>query len=296
MPIACVKVVGKQNNDVPYSPPLFFSKYFTRGFHFNKGTFFTYSNGKDTLMKRILFLIITILAITMPASALAKSIGLFTAVSGTVEVRSEDVSRQVEAGAIVNVSDVVYTFDNARAEITFHDGNIIRLASNTSLQVTEYEMRGLESSQVISLLMGKLRNIVNVIYGADSTGKKGKYEIHTGIAICGVRGTDFFVYHEDEVSGAIFLKGIGYAYSRDVPGEVVTVTVGQQMTVRSATEAPRVALARPQDIERFKKATQTLVQMGKEGKEIKGSPQKMTSKVSKQKQAGLLFSGPWSVQ
>ena len=64
-------------------------------------------------MKKILSLTLIILAITFTSSASAKSIGIFTAVSGTVEVQGfyDDLSRQVKIGAIVNVSDVVYTFD-----------------------------------------------------------------------------------------------------------------------------------------------------------------------------------------
>ncbi len=64
-------------------------------------------------MKKILSVTVVILVIIISASASAKSIGIFTAISGTVEVQGfyDDLSRQVKIGAIVNVSDVVYTFD-----------------------------------------------------------------------------------------------------------------------------------------------------------------------------------------
>ncbi len=237
-------------------------------------------------MKKILFITVIIMAVATSMSAYAKSVGLFTAVSGTVKVQSfyEEVSRQVKTGDIVNVSDVVYTLDDARAEITFHDGNIIRLASKTRLKVNKYVMKGSESNEVIKLLRGKIRNIVKVIYDTDFRIKKGRYEIHTPVAICGVRGTDFFVYHDQKVSGAVFVEGRGYAYSSDAPGEVVTLAAGQQMTARTAKEAPRVTPARSRDIERFRKATRSRVQKGKEQKETKAPPQKAAAKVSKQKQ------------
>jgi len=93
-------------------------------------------------MKKILSLAIIILTVTINTSSSTKSIGVFTAVSGTVEVKrsQEDVAHLAKEGEKVNVSDVVYTNENARAEITFHDGNIIRLASKTRLKIKEYEL------------------------------------------------------------------------------------------------------------------------------------------------------------
>jgi len=208
-------------------------------------------------MRKILLTIVICLSLISAVPASAKSVGVFTEISGTVEIRSlyEDASRQAKMGENVNVSDAIYAHDNARAEVTFHDGNVIRLASKTRIEVKDYAMRGSESSEVIKLLRGKLRNIVKVVFDTDFQKKKGKYEIHTPIAVCGVRGTDFFAYHEQEVSGAAFVTGRGYAYNRDVPDEVVTLTAGQQMTARTGREAPKVAPARSKDIDKLKKAT-----------------------------------------
>jgi len=126
--------------------------------------------------------------------------------------------------------------------------------------------------------MGKLRNIVNVVYDTEPGTKEGGYEVHTPTAVCGVRGTDFFVYHEDNVSGAIFVEGKGYVYSMDVPGEIVTLTAGQQMTVPSAKEPPRVGPARPEEIEKLKNATRPPGQTGKGRKPAKVPPQRVTGK------------------
>jgi len=230
-------------------------------------------------MKRTLFLAIIILTVTINTFASTKSIGVFTAVSGTVEVQnSHDVTRLAKEGGMVNVLDVVYTHDNARAEILFHDGNIIRLAPKTRLKIKEYELKGSRSSHIINLLMGKLRNIVNVIYDSGQGTKEGGYEVHTPTAVCGVRGTDFFVYYEDNLSGAMFLKGKGYVYSMDVPDEIVTITAGQQMTVPSAKEPPRVGPARPEEIEKLKNATQLPRQAGKVKKPARVPTQKVTGK------------------
>jgi len=243
-------------------------------------------------MRKILLIIIICLSLVVAVSASAKSVGVFTKVSGTVDVRSphEDESRQAKMGENISALDAIYTHDNARAEVTFHDGNIIRLASETRLKIREYTMRGSESSEVINLLKGKLRNIVKVVFQADFQNKKGKYEIHTPIAVCGVRGTDFFAYHEQGVSGAVFVTGKGYSYSSDVPGEVVTMTAGQQMTVRAGREAPKVTPARPKDIERFKKATLSQTKTDRKQKEIKKSQkvkesQKPADKTANQKQS-----------
>ncbi len=153
-------------------------------------------------MKKIQLIIIICLSLVIAVSASAKSVGVFTNVSGTVEVLSlyDDEFRQAKMGEDVAVSDAIYTHDNARAEITFHDGNVIRLASETRIEVREYAMRGSESSEVLNLLEGTIRNIVKVVFDSDFQEKKGKYEIHTPIAVCGVRGTDFFASHEQNAS------------------------------------------------------------------------------------------------
>ena len=250
-------------------------------------TFVYYSNiEEDRTMRKILLVIFICLSLISPASASAESVGVFTEISGTVEIRSliNDEFRQAKIGESVDVSDAIYTHDNARAEITFNDGNLIRLASKTRLKVKEYVISGSDSSEVINLLRGTIRNIVKVVFDPDFQEKKGKYEIHTPIAVCGVRGTDFFVSHEQGVSGAVFVTGKGYSYSSDVPGEVVTMTAGQQMATRSAKEAPQVSPAKAQDIEQFKNATQARAQKGKEQKEIKALPQKAAVKGLEKKQ------------
>jgi len=240
-------------------------------------------------MKKILSLTVVIVLCVAAAPASAQSIGHFTALAGTVEVRSfhEDEARQVKTGGPVFVSDVVRTRDDARAEITFRDGNIVRLASDTRLRVSEYTMQGTKSSQIIRLFRGKIRNIVTVVFERDFLNKKGRYEVHTGIAVCGVRGTDFFAFHEGGVSGAVFVEGRGYAYSSEAPDDVVTLAAGQQMTASAVTEAPQVAPARSEAIEEFKKETQTRTQQGKEVPAKKAVPNVSKQKKERKKESFL---------
>ncbi|MBW2031359.1 MAG: FecR domain-containing protein [Deltaproteobacteria bacterium] len=237
------------------------------------------------MMKKILLSTLTILIITINASGSAKPVGVFTAVSGTVEVQSfhKDYTRRVKEGGTVDISDVVYTYDNAKAEITFNDGNIVRLASKTRLIIKEYAMRGPQSRHVLRLLMGKLRNIVNVVYDRGPGANRSGYEVHTPTAVCGVRGTDFFVYYENKVSGAIFIQGRGFAYSKDVPHEVVVIEAGQEMKVPSAKETPRVSPAMSRDIERFKKETHVPAQKERGKSTLKDPSLKVPAKGPKQK-------------
>jgi len=246
-------------------------------------------NEMDCAMKKILSLTVVIVLCVAAASACAQSIGHFTALTGTVEVRSfhEDEARQAKTGGPVFVSDVVKTVDDARAEITFRDGNIVRLASDTRLRVSEYTMQGPKSSEIIRLFRGKIRNIVTVVFDRNFLNKKGRYEVHTGIAVCGVRGTDFFAFHERGVSGAAFVEGRGYAYSSEAPGDVVTLAAGQQMTARAATEPPQITPARSKDIEQFKKETQTRAQKGKEAPAKKAVPN-VSKQKKEQKKDGFL--------
>ena len=239
-------------------------------------------------MRKTLFAAIIVLLLIIAASASAKSVGLFTATTGSVEVQGilEDEARPARAGDHLNETDIVRTDDSATAEITFHDGNIVLLAPKTYMKIAEYKIKGPESSEIIELLYGKLRNIVETVFGKDFKTKMGRYEVHTPTAICGVRGTDFFVSHERGISHAVFAKGNGYAFSRNVPDEVVTITAGQTMVAKSANKAPSVGRAKAGDIEKLKremprharqdKAKNRVKESKKESKTI-GKPSKDTA-------------------
>jgi len=85
--------------------------------------------------------------------------------------------------------------------------------------------------------------------------KNHKYEVHTPIAVVGVKGTNFFTFHTRMGSGAIFKEGTGYCYARKRPQRVVYIFPGQKVIIPSATAVPIVKPASKREIQRFESQT-----------------------------------------
>jgi hypothetical protein len=181
-----------------------------------------------------------VLALLVPAVAFAAPVGKFTAVEGNVDLTVPGAAaRPVKAGDPVNVGDIVRSKSKSKCELTFGDGNVIRLAENTRIKVTEYLLAQEGRTEKIDLFRGKIRSIVKTAKEASGLSPV-KFEVHTPTAVCGVRGTDFFTYFQNGISGAIFQEGSGYGYSANQPQVVTPIVAGQSMVVTSAATPPEV--------------------------------------------------------
>lgn len=158
-------------------------------------------------------------------------------------------------GDAVNVGDILRTKSGAKLEVTWIDGSIARLSENSRLKVTEFNLGAQKRSTILSLFRGKVQNVVTgttKLFGA----KDGsKYEVHTPTSVCGVRGTTFFTYHENGISGALFTEGQGFMYSKGQPENVKPVAPGVIMVVTSANKPPEAKPAKPGDATKLFNAT-----------------------------------------
>ncbi|MFO0753510.1 MAG: Ig-like domain-containing protein [Thermodesulfovibrionales bacterium] len=101
---------------------------------------------------------------------------------------------------------------------------------------------------------GKLQAVVNKDMAKKVGLKEGnRFEVHTPNAVAGVRGTDFFVYHNRNVTGVLVREGTVYAYNPALPKMVVNVPAGTVTTIlpKNAPQPPR-AVAEA-DIKRFER-------------------------------------------
>jgi len=141
-------------------------------------------------MKRYaLFMIAACLLAIFPIGALAASVGKFTHVEGQVDVLSPgQAARAAKLGDEVSVGETLRTKSQSKAEVTFDDGNILRLAEKTAMEIKEYMVSQDSSSGILSLSRGKIQNIIKAaagrIFGLD---KKNRFEVHTPTAVVGVR-------------------------------------------------------------------------------------------------------------
>ncbi len=189
------------------------------------------------------------LALLIPSSVLAAPIGKISAVQGNVDVTvGSTPAVAAREGMPVNEGDILRAKSKSKAEVTFNDGNQLRLAANTRLKITAYAV-GEKKSNFLNLFRGKMQSMVK------NLGKGSTYEVRTPTAVCGVRGTDFFTFFQNGVSGAIFKEGTGYGYNSNMPNDVKVITAGQAMVISTKDAPPVIKPATAADIEKHLKDT-----------------------------------------
>jgi hypothetical protein len=203
------------------------------------------------MMKKKAFWMTLIVAVLLPFAVLAAQVGTFTAVNGRVDIAGVDkVARLVKVGDPVDEGDVVRTKSNSRAEITFTDDNILRMAERSRVVISEYVSSDESLTAKLTLSRGKVQNIVRKTGRILGRLKKNRFEVHTPTAVVGVRGTNFFTYFQRGISGAAFLEGEGYGYNPNMPDQVEFVTAGQALLIMSADAVPVTKDASDPDMDR----------------------------------------------
>ena len=180
------------------------------------------------------------LVAVFPLSALAVRVGKFTHVEGQVEVLSPgQAARAVKLGDECRLGETLRTKSQSKAEVTFEDGSILRLAEKTAMEVKEFVVSQDGLSGVLSLTRGKIQSLIKAASSKIfRMGRQSRFEVHTPTAVVGVRGTNFFTYYLKGISGAIFQEGTGYGYNVNKPEEVKTIGAGQAMLVAGPDKAP----------------------------------------------------------
>ncbi|WP_166404908.1 FecR family protein [Desulfonema ishimotonii] len=165
--------------------------------------------------------------------------GKITSVEGRADITSPgDAARTATAGDTLSIGDIVRTKSNAKADIEFIDGSILRLGESARVEIAEYLFENGQTRARLRLFRGKIQNIVNKARGLFGHSSPNRFEVQTPTAIIGVRGTRFFTYHQAGISGAMFMEGKGYCYSLSRPDRIAAIIAGQAMTVANARTPP----------------------------------------------------------
>ena len=193
-------------------------------------------------MKKLITLFgILSLVVVSPIIAQAGPVGKFTSVEGRVDnTRPGRAAVEVKVGDEVYEKDIIRTKSKSKAEIAFFNGNSLRLAQSTRVEITECITGEEQNSSILRLFRGKIQSKVKKLAGRVFGMNRDRYEVHTPTAVCGVRGTDFFTFYRNGVTGNIFKEGIGYGYSKNKPDEVREILPGQTMLVTSPDQPPLV--------------------------------------------------------
>jgi hypothetical protein len=121
------------------------------------------------------------------ASAAELKIAELKAVSGQVWLIVPPLKEEIPAKAprALPAGARIRTGAESSAELVFPDGSILKIRSNSAMQLSPHKRRAQGKSSVL-LFFGRLWNKVVKKVGAQSS-----YEITTANAVCGVRGTEF---------------------------------------------------------------------------------------------------------
>jgi len=214
-----------------------------------------------------------LLMLCWAAQGFAAPAGKITKLQGRVDITSPGTSaRSANTGDSILVGDIIRTKSNAKAEIEFSDGSIIRLAPGSRVEINEYMMDKKQNRGVFNLFRGKIQNIVKKSRGFFGFGKSNRYEVHTPTAVCGVRGTDYFSSYVRGASNFIFKEGSGYGYNKNRPDQVMQIQAGQALTVIGADQPPVVRIATPAEIEQHGQDTAAPENGDKGGEKGDGKP------------------------
>lgn len=171
-------------------------------------------------------------------------VGSFVWVEGSVVLRSPGGAPvEAELGRLARRGDILSTGEKSRAELRLGNGSALMLGPSTTVTLTELgsEDPGKET-RTVALASGALRSRVAKLTGS------GSFEVRTGGAIAGVRGTDFVVavLESSEVScsvldGSVLMRAPSGASAAVGAGERNLWRSGAGFTPNRALEAAETA-------------------------------------------------------
>ncbi len=184
----------------------------------------------------IIFLFV--LQLVCPIPIFADALGKFTLVKGNVslERKGEFLAPGVET-PVFN-KDLITTGEKSRAKLLLIDDSLLAIGQNSSLEITEYVIKGDKREGVFSLSSGKLYTKVKEFLTPDS-----KFEIRTPTAVAAARGTEWISVVESNPGSIFYSLGDSiFVFNPEFPTQIVTVNDGQ-FTVVAAGALPTVPAA-----------------------------------------------------
>ncbi|GEM_PF-1177178 len=185
-------------------------------------------------MKKIMACILSVL-LFIPC-AFASEVGKITYVDGRVDVlkAGSELAVPVREGEIISAGDSVRTKSNSKAEVTFKDSSVLRLAQNSRVEVKEYELdkNNKRKTATIKLDRGKARTIIAKMANA------ADFNILTPNAEGKVRGSDIFTFYQAGSSGILVAEGKLELKNVALPETSLIIPAGNSALVNMA-EAPK---------------------------------------------------------
>src|SRR5258708_3098839 len=131
--------------------------------------------------------------------------------------------------ALVDWGDLVKTGDGGRARVALDDGSVLNVGSSSTLLVTQHNAAAQQTQ--IELTYGRMRSQV-----VKQSKPNAKFEVHTGVGVAGVVGTDFFLGYMNGLFQVIVFEG--HVKFCNLDGICVDVLAGQIATIRNGHQSP----------------------------------------------------------
>jgi len=130
--------------------------------------------------------------------------GFVAAAKGEAFVVRGEERQPARVGLEVRVGDVLETGRKARLKVLLTDDSVLSLGGETRLMVEQHLFEpGRARATNLKLMGGRARALVQQVVG----GSRAKFEISTGTAVAGVRGTEFVVEKGEGGERVVTLSG-----------------------------------------------------------------------------------------
>jgi len=195
------------------------------------------------MKKSLIFIGVLFLIILFAESLFAAPVGKITSIEGRVDVlkTGKNAAAPVSLNDPVDVGDIYRAKSASKAEITFINKNILRIATNTRVEIKEYMSEGEQSSGIMKLHRGRVQAISGdeFIKKVSAFAEGNKFEVHTPNAVAGIRGSNMIVSFLQNMTGTLFITGKGYQFNPNDPEKkIVNIVAGGISFVAAAGGSP----------------------------------------------------------
>lgn len=135
---------------------------------------------------KLLFVLLLVFQLVVPAEILAAAVGQFTSIIGDVAQERAGLIIKPVVESPIELKDMIITGDRSAASMIFSDESTINLASDSKFEVKEFYIQDSLRRGSFFLAIGKLTANVMKFIGGDSS-----FEVQSPTAVAGVRGTGF---------------------------------------------------------------------------------------------------------
>lgn len=178
----------------------------------------------------VFFLIISALVIPNLTFAVAVKNPVVTKLSGTVNYSKADSATEVplKLNDFLEVNDKVKTYEKSSVDITFTNGNLIRLTENSAFIIKQADLAKATPVVKLKLLVGSMFSVLKSVWG------KNSYQVETQTAVVGTKGTIFLVRAGEELTDVLVKEGKLGVINPEFPDAGVDVAEGNKTIVEKS--------------------------------------------------------------